>query len=160
MKRAASTLLKGSKVGEIYDQQKVINVAVWGAPRVRADLSALLELPIETRMGAQVPLGDVADITIVPAPNEIKREGASRRIDVTCNVKGRDLGSVAREIEAKVREVSFERGYHPEFLGEYKAREESRNRLLGFRSQQGSRSCRSSSGATSQATRSSSPWPW
>ena len=60
-------------------------------------------LPIETPLGTQVPLGDVADVAIVPAPNEIKREGASRRLDVTCNVKGRDLGSVAREIEAKVR---------------------------------------------------------
>ena len=48
-----------------------------------------------------MPLGDVAEVAIVPAPNEIKREGASRRIDVTCNVQGRDLGSVAREIEAQ-----------------------------------------------------------
>ncbi len=66
---------------------------------------------------------------IVPAPNEIKREGASRRIDVTCNVAGRDLGSVAREIEAKVKALPFPREYHPEFLGEYAAREESRRRL-------------------------------
>ena len=40
---------------------------------------------------------------IVPTPNEIKRENASRRLDITCNVQGRDLGSVAREIEAKVQ---------------------------------------------------------
>jgi Cu/Ag efflux pump CusA len=68
----------------------------------------------------------------VPAPNEIKREGASRRIDVTCEVKGRDLGSVAREVEAGVRKLEFPREYHPEFLGEYAAREESRRRLLAL----------------------------
>jgi len=39
----------------------------------------------------------------VSAPNEVRRENASRRLDVTCNVSGRDLGSVAREVEAKVR---------------------------------------------------------
>jgi Cu/Ag efflux pump CusA len=68
----------------------------------------------------------------VPAPNEIKREGASRKIDVTCNVQGRDLGSVAREIEKRVRALDFEREYHPEFLGEYAAREESRRRLMAL----------------------------
>jgi Cu/Ag efflux pump CusA len=62
----------------------------------------------------------------------IQREGASRRIDVSCDVKGRDLGSVARDIEAKVKTLSFEREYHPEFLGEYAARQESRNRLLAL----------------------------
>jgi Cu/Ag efflux pump CusA len=72
----------------------------------------------------------VADLQIAPAPNEIKRESASRRLDVTCNVAGRDLGSVAREIEERVRALPFDRGYHPEFLGEYAAREQSRRRLF------------------------------
>ncbi len=79
-----------------------------------------------------MPLSEVADIRIAPAPNVIQREGASRRIDVSCDVKGRDLGSVARDIEAKVKALSFERGYHPEFLGEYAARQQSRNRLLAL----------------------------
>jgi len=76
-----------------------------------------------------VPLGEVAEVAIVPAPNTIKRESASRRIDVTCNVRGRDLGRVAREIESRVRQVDFDRGYHPEFLGEYAAQQASRRRI-------------------------------
>src|SRR6185437_4211464 len=95
-------------------------------------ISQLRELPIETTLGTHVPLSDVAEVAIVPAPNEIKREGASRRIDVTCNVEGRDLGSVAREIEGRVKKLTFEREYHPEFLGEYAAREESRRRLMAL----------------------------
>jgi Cu/Ag efflux pump CusA len=62
----------------------------------------------------------------------VQHENNSRRIDVTCDVSGRDLGSVAREIESKVRGLNYDRGYHPEFLGEYAARQESRNRLLAF----------------------------
>jgi Cu/Ag efflux pump CusA len=62
-------------------------------------------------------------------PNEIKREAASRRLDITCNVQGRDLGSVATEIEQKVKDIPFEQGYHPEFLGEFAARQESSRRL-------------------------------
>ena len=99
---------------------------------MRGDLSALARLPINLPTGGHVVLGDVADLQIAPAPNEIKREAASRRLDVTCNVAGRDLGSVAREIEGKVRALSFDRGYHPEFLGEYAAREESRRRLFAL----------------------------
>jgi CzcA family heavy metal efflux pump len=134
VRRAATTLVKGTKVGELYQGQKVFDVTVWGVEKVRNDVSQLRSLLIETPSGAQVPLGDVADVTIVPAPNEIKREGASRRIDVTCNVaEGRDLGTVARAIEEKVKtSISFDREYHPEFLGEYAAREQSRQRLLGL----------------------------
>jgi Cu/Ag efflux pump CusA len=77
-------------------------------------------------------LGDVADVRIVPMPNVINHENGSRRIDVSCNVAGRDLRAVARQIERRVRAVPFARGYHPDFLGEYAAREEARNRLLAF----------------------------
>jgi CzcA family heavy metal efflux pump len=132
VRRATATLIKGTKVGEVYQEQKVHDVAVWGVERVRADVQALRALPIQTPGGGHVPLGDVAELEIVPAPNEIKREGASRRIDVTCNVAGNDLGSVAREIETRVRALAFDRGYHPEFLGEYAARQSSRDRLLLF----------------------------
>ena len=128
VRRAAATLVKGTKVGEVYEGQRIVEVAVWGVPRVRGDLEALRALPIE----GGIPLGEVADVAIVPAPNEIKREGASRKIDVTCNVRGRDLGEVAREIGMKVKGVPFARGYHAELLGEYAARSESRNRLLSL----------------------------
>ncbi len=134
VRKAVTTLVKGLKVGELYQGQKVFDVMVWGVEKVRDDVSSLRNLLIETPLGHQVPLGDVAEVTVIPAPNEIKREGASRRIDVTCNVDAtRDLGSVAREIEQKVRDtVKFDREYHPEFLGEYAAREQSRQRLLAL----------------------------
>jgi Cu/Ag efflux pump CusA len=132
VRRAATTLVKGLKVGELYRDQKIDDVFVWGAEGVRNDISKLNTLPIESPLGTHVPLSDAAEITLVPAPNEIKREGASRRIDITCNVQGRDLGSVAREVEKRVRALDFEREYHPEFLGEYAAREESRQRLMAL----------------------------
>jgi len=159
VRRAVQTLVRGTQVGEIYQEQMSFPVVVWGAPKVRQDLAALRQLPIDlpagggsnsqpapatgssaalsasapaagSGQGGYVLLGDVAEIEIVPAPNEILREGASRRIDVTCNVQGRDLGSVARDIQARVLQLSFQRGYHPEFLGEFAARQESQQRLF------------------------------
>lgn len=129
IRRAAVTLLRGTKVGEIYEDQKIFDITVWTEESLRADPDSLRRLRIDTPSGANTPLSDVAEFRIVPAPNVIQHENTSRRIDVSCNVKGRDLGSVAREIEAKVKSLPFPQGYHPEFLGEYAAREEARKRL-------------------------------
>ncbi len=114
----------------MYHEQKIFDVALWGVPEVRRDLTSLQELLIETPGGGHVPLKDVADVRIVATPNEVKRERASRRIDVTCNVRGRDLGSTAREIEARVSALSFPRGYHPEFPGEHAAQRESTRQIV------------------------------
>jgi CzcA family heavy metal efflux pump len=133
IRRAVDTLVKGNKVGEVYYNQMSFETVVWGVPEIRNDISAICKLPIDLPQGGYVPLADVADIEITPAPNEIKREKASRRIDITCNVKGRDLGSVAREIQQLVTDpenIKFDAGYFPEFLGEYAARAESQRRLF------------------------------
>ncbi|HMV85522.1 MAG TPA: efflux RND transporter permease subunit [Blastocatellia bacterium] len=132
VRRAATTLIKGQKVGELYEAQQINDVVVWGAAHTRTDLEAIRRLRIGLPAGGDAPLGDVADVYIAPAPNVIQHEGASRRIDVTCDVKGRDLGSVAREVESKVKTLSFDRGYHPEFLGEFAARQASKNRLFAL----------------------------
>jgi Cu/Ag efflux pump CusA len=130
VRHAVATLVKGTKVGEVYQDQKIYDVMVYGKPDVRADIAAIRELPIDLPLGGQTRLADVADVYIEPAPNEIKRESASRRLDITCNVQGRDLGSVAHEIEGRVRKLDFPHEYHPEFLGEYAARQEASLRLM------------------------------
>jgi Cu/Ag efflux pump CusA len=130
VRKATSTLIAGTRVGQIYDEQKIFNVAVWGEEHVRRDIQSLREMPIRTAGGGHVRLRDVADVTIAPAPNEIKRESGSRRIDVTFNAGDADLGTVVRAAQAKVGSLKFEHGYHAEFLGEYTALTASRNRLL------------------------------
>ncbi len=130
VRQTLATMLRGTKAGEIYENQKIFDVVVWSQPWVRQDIFALRRLPIETPGGGYVPLASVADVEVVPTPNEITREGSSRRIDVTSNVRGRDLGAVARDIEAAVAGVTFDPGYHPEVLGEYAARGESQSRLI------------------------------
>ncbi|QEL17979.1 efflux RND transporter permease subunit [Limnoglobus roseus] len=129
VRRATTTLLRGLKVGEVYEGQKRFDVVVWGVPECRDDVTAIQDLPIDTPAGVQVRLREVADVLVVPMPNEIKREAASRRLDITCDVRGRDLGAVAAEVEERVRGLPFDAGYHPEFLGEEAARRESSRRL-------------------------------
>ena len=132
VRRAAAALIQGVKVGEIYDEQKIFDVTVWGEPGLRRDVNRLGSLRLDTPSGANISLRDVADIRISPTPNTIAHENGSRKIDISCNARNRDLGSVARDIEEKVLALDFEHGYHPEFVGEYAARQESRNRLIGL----------------------------
>jgi Cu/Ag efflux pump CusA len=132
VRRAAMTLVRGTKVGEIYEGAAVFDVSVWSPERLRGDVAALRKLWIDVPSGGRVPLGDVADLFIAPVPNVIQHEHASRRLDVSCNVRGQDLGTVAREIERRVRAVPFDAGYHPEVLGEYAERQASQRRLIGL----------------------------
>jgi CzcA family heavy metal efflux pump len=132
VRRAAATLIAGTKVGEIYRNQMAFDVAVWSEPAVRSDLRALQNLLITSAAGAQVRLSDVADVRIAPAANEIRRENGSRRIDVTMNISGPNLAGVAQAVEQRVSQMQFERGYHPEFLGEYAALQASQRQLLSL----------------------------
>ena len=129
VRRAAATLVQGTKVGEIYEQQQLFDVVVWGAPEVRRNLDAIRALQVPLANGGMVPLGSVAAVDVMPTPNEITRENGSRRIDVTSNVRGRDLGAVARDVQAELTRLSFPQGYYAEVLGEYAERQASSNRL-------------------------------
>ncbi len=130
VRQAVSTLIAGRKVGEVYQSQRIHDVTVWSVPAVRADFTQLRDLLIETPAGGHVRLADVADVAIVPTPNAIKREGASRRIDVTCNVSGRALGETVRDIENRIGQMKFALGHHPEVLGEWAERQAAQRRLV------------------------------
>ena len=123
------TLVRGKTVGVVFDEQKTYDVTVWGSESSRGDPAALRDWRVEAPGGQRIPLGELADLRIEATPNTIKREGASRRIDVTINPRGRDLGSVAREVEARMASHDFPAGYHAEVLGEYAARREASRRL-------------------------------
>jgi CzcA family heavy metal efflux pump len=134
VRRAAATLVQGTKVGEVYQDQQLFDVVVWGAPEVRQNLDAIRALQVPVQNGGLVPLASVSHVEITATPNEITRENGSRRIDVTSNVRGRDLGAVARDIRARLAGMSFPQAYYAEILGEYAERQASstRLRLLGI----------------------------
>jgi len=119
VRRSTQTLLTGSTVGEIYDQQKVFSVVVRGDEKSARNIDELRRLMIETRGGGMVPLNAIADVFISPTPNQITREAGSRRIDVSLNVSDRSLDDVAGDVADALSAVSFEQGYYPEVLGEY-----------------------------------------
>ncbi len=130
VRRAASTLVESEEVGDIFRGGRAYDVHVWSTPETRGSVDAVRNLPIDTPEGGRVLLGRVADVTIKPLPNVIHHEGTSRSIDVLASVDGRDLGSVAGDVQERLENVGFPLGYHAELLGEFKERQTAQERLL------------------------------
>ncbi|HEY4027350.1 MAG TPA: efflux RND transporter permease subunit [Candidatus Dormibacteraeota bacterium] len=130
VRRAASTLVAGEEVGDIFRAGKAYDVEVWSTPATRANVASISELPIDTPSGSTVRMGDVAKVIVQPQPNVIERENSSRRIDVVAGVNGRDLGSVVTDVSKSLAGVTFDQGYHAELMGEYEARQEAQQTLF------------------------------
>ncbi|MCY1043619.1 efflux RND transporter permease subunit [Corallococcus sp. bb12-1] len=132
VQRAVATLLQGTKVGEVYREERTVDVVVWGEDALRQDLAAVKALRLQSPSGAPYRLGDVARVEMVPVPNVIQHEGASRRLDVTCDAEGRSLGAVVGDIQAVVAGLDWPAGHHAEVLGEHAERQSARARLVAI----------------------------
>jgi CzcA family heavy metal efflux pump len=130
VRRMAAFMMQGEEVGDIFLNGKTYDVNVWSTPESRHSLSDIENLLIDTPSGERVRLADVAEVRIGAVPNVIEREGQSRKIDVTLNVKGRDLGAVAADVEKTLDGIDFPLGFHAELLGEFAEREAAQRSLL------------------------------
>ncbi len=132
VRRAAAALIAGEEVGDIFRGGKAYDVQVWSIPEVRHSVNSVQDLLIDTPNSGQVRLADLADVRIVSTPNVIEHENLKRRIKVSANVRGRDLGSVVADVESRLKKVKFPRGYYPELVGEYAERQKVQRRMLFF----------------------------
>jgi len=115
VRRAAATLISGIVVGSLFEDQKVFDVVVWGAPETRGDLTSIRQLLIDTPSGGHVRLGEVADVRVAADPVVIQRQGVSRYLDVGLDVSG-DRRSVAGDIRDRLDEMQFPLEYHTKVL--------------------------------------------
>ena len=132
VRRSASTLIMGEEVGDLFRSGQTYDVNVWSTPETRQNLTDIENLLIDTPSGEYVRLIDVADLRIVPTPNDIHHEDLFRSIDVTANVRGRDLGSVIGEFEDRLDEVQWPLEFRAELLGEFTERQAAQGRLFVF----------------------------
>jgi len=128
VRRAAATMLSGMLVGNLFEEQKVFDVVVWGAPQVRSSLTSIRELMVDVPGGGQVQLGEVADVSVKPGLSVIHHDNVSRSLDVAASVSGRSLGSVVNDAEAALRNVQFPLEYHAEVLADGTDRQATRQR--------------------------------
>jgi Cu/Ag efflux pump CusA len=130
VRRAAAQLLGGITVGNLFEQQKVFDVVVWGAPEIRQSQSDIEQLLIDTPNGGHVRVGEVADVRVGPNPTVIRHESIATYLDVTADVTGRDVGAVARDIDRQLDRVEFPLEHHAALLGGFQEQQTDRTRLV------------------------------
>jgi len=124
------TALNGRTVSEAIEGQRRFDVIVRFDEASRNSLDALRSVTVDTPQGTQIPVSAIADIERLPGPNQVLRENSQRRIVVSANTEGRDLGSVAQEIEGRIRaQVQLPEGYFIEYGGQYQAQQSATRRL-------------------------------
>jgi Cu/Ag efflux pump CusA len=132
VRRATSALVGGITVGALFEEQKVFDVVVWGRPELRDNIEDIRNLMISSEDGSLARLDQVADVRVAPATSIIRRQGASRRIDVMAKVDERALGDVADEVNRTVKQIAFPFEHRAEVLGEYKEQRASLRSIYGY----------------------------
>ncbi|CAN7495525.1 CusA/CzcA family heavy metal efflux RND transporter [Variovorax paradoxus] len=125
---AVSIAVGGREAGTLFDGDRRFGIIVRLPENLRTDLEAIKRLPLALPVGAGaqapqrasfIPLGEVATLELAPGPNQVSREDGKRRIVVSANVRGRDLGSFVAEAEEAMRKVRIPPGYWTAWGGQY-----------------------------------------
>ncbi|QIG92641.1 MULTISPECIES: efflux RND transporter permease subunit [unclassified Bradyrhizobium] len=130
------TAVGGQDAGVVYEGDRSFDIVVRLPESVRSDLEALSNLPVALPKATpnspvqSLPLNRVAQFSFTEGPNQISRENGKRRIVVTANVRGRDLGSVVEEAQANVAQsVKLPPGYWMTWGGQSENLAAARQRL-------------------------------
>jgi Cu/Ag efflux pump CusA len=124
-------VFSGLTVGFLFEEQKMNEVVVWSAPEARHSLSNLSDMWVGRSDRHLVRLGDVATVSVVPTPTVLRHESIAPYVDVVANVAGRDLGSVAKDVDGRLGRIQFPLEHNPQLLGEYAERLNAQQRMFG-----------------------------
>ncbi len=129
--RFVETAIAGEKVAEVYDDNLNFDLIVRYDERFRNSMESIENSLMDTHEGYKVPLMYVADVVSTSGPNTINRENVQRKLVISANTAGRDLGSVVSEIrEAIGNGVSLPNGYRIEYGGQFESAKNATTTLL------------------------------
>ena len=119
-------------VGDVFQGQLRFPLTVRLPDEYRDDPEKIASIPVTTPRGEQIPLGRLAEVKFTSGPSQIAREWGQRRVTVSINVRGRDVGSFVAEAEKKIAEqVTLPSArYHVEFGGQFEHMIQARQRLF------------------------------
>lgn len=139
----------GKAVGQVFEGDRRFDIVVRLPEELRADVAQLgslpvplpsavrrnngggMVVPVAASTAGYVPLGSVAEIEITAGPNQVSRENGKRRVVVTANIRGRDIGSFVAEAEQRIGEsVVIPAGYWTAWGGQFEQLVSARQRLL------------------------------
>lgn len=130
MQASVATAYGGEAVGDVFDGDRRHSVVVRLPENLRENVDAMGQLPVALPAGGYIPLAELADIELAQGPNQINRDNGKRRVVVTANVRGRDLGSFIAELQTKIqREAEIPAGYWVEYGGTFEQLQSASRRL-------------------------------
>ena len=125
-----ATALGGKIAGQFYQGDRRTDIVVRLPEHLRTDIDGLAKLPIQRTQGDYVPLEELADLELVMGYNQVYRENGKRRVVVTANVRGRDLGSFVQDVQQTLSQtVEIPPGYWLEYGGTYQKLQSASQRL-------------------------------
>jgi len=125
------TAIAGEKYAEVYDDNLNFPLVVRYAESFRDSREALENALIDTYDGNRVPLRYVADVVSSSGPNAINRENVQRKLVISANTAGRDLGSVVEDIRSTIEaDVSLPEGYRVQYGGQFESAQKASRTLL------------------------------
>jgi len=120
----------GEEAGLVFEGDRRFTIVVRVAEKIRNDLRALERLPIPLPQGGYVPLNEVATLSLAPGPNQISREDGKRRLVVSANVRGRDLGGFVTDVQSQIeQQVTLPPGYWLAYGGTFEQLQSATERL-------------------------------
>jgi heavy metal efflux system protein len=120
----------GEEAGQLFEGDQRFALVVRLPEHLRNDLKALERLPIPLPQGGYVPLAEVASLKLAPGPNQISRENGKRRLVVSANVRGRDLGGFVAEVQEKIaQQIKLPSGYWLAYGGTFEQLQSATQRL-------------------------------
>jgi CzcA family heavy metal efflux pump len=120
--RFVETAIAGTKVSEVYESDLNFDLVVRYDAPYRNSIEAIRNTLIDTGDGHKVPLSFVADVVSVSGPNTINRENVKRKLVISANTAGRDVGSVVEEVQQVVAgSVDLPEGYRIEYGGQFES---------------------------------------
>jgi heavy metal efflux system protein len=130
VQEVVATAFGGHEAGVLFQGDRRIDIVVRLPESLRASETAIEQLTVPLPGGGFVPLAEVAEVGIAEGPNQVNRELGKRRVVVTANVRGRDLGSFVTELQAAVRDdVALPEGYWLDYGGTFEQLQSASARL-------------------------------
>ena len=134
IQQQVAVAIGGETAGKFYQGDRRFDIVVRLPEQVRTNIDNLGQLPIQLAGGAQagnyVPLQELASIELIEGANQVNRENGKRRVVVTSNVRGRDLGSYVNAIQQAINsKVELPSGYWIEYGGTYQKLQSASKRL-------------------------------
>jgi len=121
----------GKVEGQIIEGQKYFDILLRTTDEGRNNIESIRNTLINAPNGNLIPLQQIASIEYTPSQNSIYHENTQRRIVISCNVQGRDLGSTVKEIQTKLRDdLVLPQGYYLTYGGQYESQQSASKNIL------------------------------